>query len=233
MLMRRIYYELRGAAKERVLDKWRKWVEDLIERSGKDPKVFGYDPDLIEEFLKERCEETLEESECYKIISKEILGRTVAEREYYDELGRYADALLNDIIEQFKVDRVTCIRKSFSDNPRDYPLNELCEDYVKSYAAAKYSTDFELYSVMALQPFLRLYNTPYENVYSHMNYLKYLGYREGDVSDVRGLVDNVFYTELGASGCYYSPKDHIIILCDKPAMIVNARKKIYVPLGSY
>jgi len=236
MKMGRIYYELKGAPKQRVLDKWRRWVEELIKRSRRDPKEFGYDPKLIEEFLKERCEDSLEESECYAIIVKEVLGKPSEKRDYYEEVCRYADMLLHDAEAQFKVDKATLIKKSFSQDPRDVEIQELGEEYVKSLAECRYYTSFELYSLQALANLGRLYvyNTMRgESLINHIQFLTYMGFRQVSLMEMKGVRDNVFYVMPPATACYYSEEDAIIVLCDNDALVVSHSKRIFTPLGSY
>jgi len=236
MRMGRIYYELRGGAKQRVLDKWRKWIEEIIELSRKDPKEFGYDPKLIEQFLKERCEDALEESECYSIIYLEILGKPPSKRDYYEELCRYADALLHDVEHQFSISREELIKKAFSEDPRDVEIQELGEEYVKALAECRYYTSFELYSIQALAGMGKLvvYNTGRgENIYNHIQFLSYLGFTQKPLLEMKYRRDNVFYVMPKARKCFYSAESNIIVLCDDDAMITNNSEKIFTPLGSY
>jgi len=234
--MGRIYYELKGASKARVLDKWRRWIEEMIELSRKDPKEFGYDPKLIEQFLKERCEDALEESECYSIIYLEILGKPPSKRDYYEELCRYADALLHDVEHQFNVDRETLIKKSFSEDPKDAEIQELGEEYVKSLAECRFYTSFELYSTTALASMGKLvvYNvTRGENIFNHIQFLTALGFEQKPLIEMKFRRDNLFYVMPKARKCYYSAESNIIVLCDDDAMVVNNRERIYSPIGSY
>jgi len=243
--MRDVYGEgrLHGAPLQRVQDKWRSIVEDMLERSGiRDPfKAFGYSPDNLVDFLKEYCEPDLEENECVNVLSRVIFGteKKASEIDYQTELEKAASALLNDIMETFGIEsRADVIRMSFSLDPKKFELAESCREYVKMMLEAKYGVkDVRLVPVKELVSMKKMYiYKPPENVDFHRQFLLARGYTE--ITDFKGIsrfynADSVFYTDEYATACYYSDDKDVIFMCDSDSLMKSDRKKIFIVIGHY
>jgi len=75
--IREIVETLVGAAKEAWLNKWRRWIAELIDNYNlEDPQEIGYDEAHIEDFLLEHCED-LVEGECYQKIKQMVIEKAV------------------------------------------------------------------------------------------------------------------------------------------------------------
>jgi len=75
--IREIIETLVGAAKEAWLNKWRRWIAELIDNYNlEDPQEIGYDEAHIEDFLLEHCED-LVEGECYQKIKQMVIEKAV------------------------------------------------------------------------------------------------------------------------------------------------------------
>jgi hypothetical protein len=75
--IREIVETLVGAAKEAWLNKWRRWIAELINNYNlEDPQEIGYDEAHIEDFLLEHCED-LVEGECYQKIKQMVIEKSV------------------------------------------------------------------------------------------------------------------------------------------------------------
>ena len=108
-----ILKELVGIAKENFLEKWRRWIEELILTYNlEDPKEIGYDPDTIEDFLKRWCS-GLVESECLDRIRTLIIehgGRRLASEianamyDYYEYMKKDPRSLCMEL----SLDTETC-----------------------------------------------------------------------------------------------------------------------------
>jgi len=108
-----ILKELVGIAKENFLEKWRRWIEELILTYNlEDPKEIGYDPDTIEAFLKRWCS-GLVESECLDRIRTLIIehgGRRLASEianamyDYYEYMKKDPRSLCMEL----SLDTETC-----------------------------------------------------------------------------------------------------------------------------
>jgi hypothetical protein len=67
---------LAGAPREAWLNKWRRWIAELIDNYDlEDPQEIGYDETKIEDFLEEHCED-LVESECYAKIKQMVIEKS-------------------------------------------------------------------------------------------------------------------------------------------------------------
>ena len=67
---------LAGAPREAWLNKWRRWIAELIDNYDlEDPQEIGYDETKIEDFLEEHCE-NLVESECYAKIKQMVIEKS-------------------------------------------------------------------------------------------------------------------------------------------------------------
>jgi hypothetical protein len=65
-----------GAARESWLNKWRRWIAELIDNYDlEDPQEIGYDERRIEDFLEEHCAD-LVESECYAKIKRMVIEKS-------------------------------------------------------------------------------------------------------------------------------------------------------------
>jgi hypothetical protein len=65
-----------GAPREAWLNKWRRWVAELIANYDlEDPQEIGYDEAKIEEFLEEHCVD-LTEPECYAKIKQVVIEKS-------------------------------------------------------------------------------------------------------------------------------------------------------------
>ena len=75
--IKRIIEELRGIAKTRWLEKWSKWLNELLSNYDvEDPSVVlgfhdVYDTDKVQSFLVEHCSD-LTENECFKLIERMV-----------------------------------------------------------------------------------------------------------------------------------------------------------------
>jgi hypothetical protein len=65
-----------GAARDAWLNKWRRWIAELIDNYDlEDPQEIGYDERRIEDFLEEHCAD-LVESECYAKIKQMVIEKS-------------------------------------------------------------------------------------------------------------------------------------------------------------
>ena len=65
-----------GAPREAWLNKWRRWIAELIDNYDlEDPQEIGYDETKIEDFLEEHCID-LTESECYAKIKQMVIEKS-------------------------------------------------------------------------------------------------------------------------------------------------------------
>ncbi|MEM1606174.1 MAG: hypothetical protein QXW41_08030 [Fervidicoccaceae archaeon] len=82
-----------GAAKEAWLKKWSNWIESLFDAYDiEDPKVLGYSPDVLEDFLLEYCH-GLTESECVDRIERLI--REYGGRKKLEKIGEALEDYIN------------------------------------------------------------------------------------------------------------------------------------------
>jgi len=66
---------LAGAARESWLDKWRRWIAELIDNYDlEDPEEIGYDERRVDEFLEEHCA-GLTEPECFSKIKQMVIEK--------------------------------------------------------------------------------------------------------------------------------------------------------------
>jgi hypothetical protein len=71
-----ILESLVGAPREAWLNKWRRWIAELIDNYDlEDPQEIGYDETKIEDFLEEHCID-LTESECYAKIKQMVIEKS-------------------------------------------------------------------------------------------------------------------------------------------------------------
>jgi len=67
---------LKGVAKDAWLNKWRRWIAEIIDSYNlEDEQEIGYDERYIEDFLLEHCQD-LVESECYSKIKQIVIEKT-------------------------------------------------------------------------------------------------------------------------------------------------------------
>jgi hypothetical protein len=116
--IREIIETLVGAAKEAWLNKWRRWIAELISTYNlEDPQEIGYDEAHIEDFLLEHCED-LTEGECYQKIKQMVIEKTVK-------------TVTQDVADTFAA-WVEYVKKDPSILCRQYNLpRDVCEEVLK------------------------------------------------------------------------------------------------------
>jgi len=137
-----------GAPRETWLEKWRRWIEEIIQHYHVDPSELGYNPDLIEDFLEEYCLD-LVESECLKRIdqlAREKGGHKTVE-EIAEEWKDYFDMHYRNprrICDEYDFDAETCQAvMEIKENPcRDHKkLKEVLAQYIKYYFERMYGDE--------------------------------------------------------------------------------------------
>ena len=143
-----ILESLTGAPRERWLEKWMRWIENLIHHYHIDPAEIGYDPELIEDFLVEHCS-GLVESECLGKVEELIRekgGRKTVE-EIAEEWKDYMEMHFRKpdrICEEYGFDAETCRTVlEIKENPcRDHrKLKEVLASYIKYYFERMYNDE--------------------------------------------------------------------------------------------
>jgi len=137
-----------GAPRETWLEKWRRWIGEIIQHYHVDPSEIGYNPDLIEDFLEEYCLD-LVESECLKRIdqlAREKGGHKTVE-EIAEEWKDYFDMHYHNprrICDEYDFDAETCQAvMEIKENPcKDHKkLKEVLAQYIKYYFERLYGEE--------------------------------------------------------------------------------------------
>jgi hypothetical protein len=134
-----------GAPRETWLEKWKRWIGEIIQHYHVDPSELGYDPDLIEDFLEEYCLD-LVESECLKKIDQ--LAREKGGHKTVDEIAEewkdYFEIHYKNprkICDEYDFDAETCRAVlEIKENPcRDHrKLKEVLAQYIRYYFERMY-----------------------------------------------------------------------------------------------
>ena len=134
-----------GAPREAWLEKWRRWIGEIIQHYHVDPSELGYNPDLIEDFLEEYCLD-LVESECLKRIdqlAREKGGHKTVE-EIAEEWKDYFEMHYRNprrICDEYDFDADTCQAViEIKQNPcKDHrKLKEVLAQYIRYYFERMY-----------------------------------------------------------------------------------------------
>jgi len=134
-----------GAPREAWLEKWKRWIGEIIQHYHVDPSELGYNPDLVEDFLEEYCLD-LVESECLKRIdqlAREKGGHKTVE-EIAEEWKDYFDMHYRNprrICDEYDFDAETCQAvMEIKQNPcRDHKkLKEVLAQYIRYYFERMY-----------------------------------------------------------------------------------------------
>jgi hypothetical protein len=134
-----------GAPREAWLEKWKRWIGEIIQHYHVDPSELGYDPDLVEDFLEEYCLD-LVESECLKKIDQ--LAREKGGRKTVDEIAEewkdYFEIHYKNprkICDEYDFDAETCQAvMEIKQNPcKDHrKLKEVLAQYIRYYFERMY-----------------------------------------------------------------------------------------------
>jgi len=134
-----------GAPRETWLEKWKRWIGEIIQHYHVDPSEIGYNPDLIEDFLEEYCLD-LVESECLKKIdqlAREKGGHKTVE-EIAEEWKDYFEIHYKNprkICDEYDFDAETCQAVlEIKQNPcKDHKkLKEVLAQYIRYYFEKMY-----------------------------------------------------------------------------------------------
>jgi hypothetical protein len=136
---------LAGAPRETWLEKWKRWIGEIIQHYHVDPSELGYDPDLVEDFLEEYCLD-LVESECLKRIDQ--LAREKGGHKTVDEIAEewkdYFEMHYKNprkICDEYDFDAETCQAViEIKQNPcKDHrKLKEVLAQYIRYYFERMY-----------------------------------------------------------------------------------------------
>jgi hypothetical protein len=159
--------QLRGAPRQKYLEKWQRWLEEIIPRD-KLQEILD-----IEGFLLERCS-GLDDSECYQEISLEFRGKA-RETDYFEQVCRYQQALkeqlnISDAQEALKIMEET-------DDP---DIIASIDQFIRNRFICLYSLDIDIEYGM----FPRGIPTEVMREDAAIQLIEYLGYGAGGFNDV-------------------------------------------------
>lgn len=143
------------------------------------------------------------------------------------------EELYRTIKDRYGLTAPEIIKKAFSKDPKEYELQELAEQFVIELIKYEYDIESELWNIFALAKVMPVYmyqESTGENIENHVDYLIYSGFKEVAVSGMRKLPYNLLYTFKEATACFYSVKDNVVVLCDRPALLVNTVYKKFAVL---
>lgn len=206
---------LRGAPRQKYIEKWEKWLREILGDRYRDE--VGED---IEGFLLEHCS-GLDDGECYSHINLRYTGKA-RETDYYEQICRYQQALANELGVSSAIEALRKMEET--DDPDTIAV---LDEFIRSRFICRYSVDIDLeYSV-----FPRIFPTEVMDMASAISYIQYYGYTQGNYEGVWDKMKKyriiILRDRLRLCKVYQNLNEGILWISNCSYMLLNDRKRTF------
>lgn len=208
--------QLRGAPRKRYIEKWQRWLEEII------PKDKLQEILDLERFLLERCS-GLDDNECFQEISLEFRGKA-RETDYFEQVCRYQQALK----EQLGISNAQSALKMMEETD-DPDIIAALDEFIRHRFICLYNLDIDLqYGV-----FPRTIPTEVMDENAAFQYIEYMNYSPDaftevwDFSKLRRYKIIILRDKLRLCKVYHNIQEGVYWISNCSYILINERKRLF------